>query len=101
MKNRDLQATWAYHNATKHSYQSIRTNPHYLDWDNQPLPFKIYSKLAPIPLPEHLSSSEMAALTATERAKSSAPKAFTEEELNKFLDSVSNSDGQKPKSKRK
>jgi SagB-type dehydrogenase family enzyme len=64
MKNRDLQATWAYHNATKHSYQSIRTNPHYLDWENQPLPFKIYSKLAPIPLPEHLSSSEMAALTA-------------------------------------
>lgn len=39
--------------------------------------------------------TEYASLTTTERAKSSAPKAFTEEELNKFLDSVSNADGQK------
>jgi SagB-type dehydrogenase family enzyme len=64
MRNRDLQATWAYHDGTKHSYQSIRTNPHYLDWENQPIPFKIYSKLEPIPLPQHLSSSGMAALQA-------------------------------------
>src|SRR5437870_255519 len=76
MKNRDLQAAWAYHNGTKHSYQSIRTNPHYLDWDNQPLPFKIYSNLAPIPLPEHLSSSEMAALTAI-----SVPETAKENEI--------------------
>src|ERR1043166_6915520 len=64
MKNRELQATWSYHNATKHSYQSIRTNPHYLDWENQPLPFKIYTDLRSIPLPEHLSSSGVAALEA-------------------------------------
>ncbi|MBI2231327.1 MAG: hypothetical protein HYU46_19785, partial [Deltaproteobacteria bacterium] len=64
MKNRELEATWVYHNATKHSYQSIRTNPHYLDWENQPVPFKIYSKLEPIPLPQHLSSSGVAALSA-------------------------------------
>jgi SagB-type dehydrogenase family enzyme len=64
MKNRDIQATWNYHNSTKHSYQSIRANRHYLDWDNQPIPFKIYSGLAPIPLPEHLSSSGMPALRA-------------------------------------
>jgi SagB-type dehydrogenase family enzyme len=64
LKNRDLQATWAYHNGTKHSYQSIRANPHYLDWDNQPIPFKIYSSLEPIPLPAQLSSPGMAALDA-------------------------------------
>jgi SagB-type dehydrogenase family enzyme len=64
VKNRELEAAWAYHNGTKHSYQSIRTNPHYLDWENQPIPFKIYSKLAPIPLPQHLSSSGMPALAA-------------------------------------
>jgi SagB-type dehydrogenase family enzyme len=64
MKNRDLQATWAYHNGTKHSYESIRTNRHYLDWENQPIPFKIYSELEPIPLPQHLSSSGMTALEA-------------------------------------
>ncbi len=64
MKNHEIQAAWAYHNGTKHSYQSIRTNRHYLDWENQPLPFKIYSKLEPIPLSQHLSSSGMPALSA-------------------------------------
>ncbi|MBI4488576.1 MAG: SagB family peptide dehydrogenase, partial [Deltaproteobacteria bacterium] len=64
MKNRDLEAAWAYHNGTKHFYQSIRTNPHYLDWENQPIPFKIYSTLQPTPLPQHLSPSGMAALEA-------------------------------------
>jgi len=64
MKNRDLQATWAYHNGTKHSYESIRANRHYLDWDNQPIPFKIYSALEPIPLPQQLSSPRMTALEA-------------------------------------
>src|SRR5262245_37931624 len=64
MQNRDLQATWTYHNGTKHSYESIRANRHYLDWDNQPIPFKIYSGLDPIPLPQQLSSPGMTALQA-------------------------------------
>jgi len=64
MKNREIEAAWTYHNGTKHSYQSIRTNPHYLDWENQPIPFKIYPRLEPIVLPQHLSSSGMAALSA-------------------------------------
>jgi len=49
--NRNLEATWSYHNATKHSYASVRSNPHFLDWDNQPSPFKIYPSLEPAPLP--------------------------------------------------
>ena len=64
MKNREIDAAWAYHNGTKHSYESIRRNTHYLDFENQPLPFKIYPKLEPIPLVQHLSSSGMPALTA-------------------------------------
>jgi len=64
MNNRDVRATWDYHNGTKHSYESIRANRHYLDWDNQPIPFKIYSTLSPIRLPEHLSSAGMTALDA-------------------------------------
>ena len=64
MKNRETDAAWQYHNGTKHSYQSVRTSPHYLDWDNQPIPLKIYSALEPIPLPEHLSSSGAPALSA-------------------------------------
>jgi SagB-type dehydrogenase family enzyme len=64
MNNREIEAAWTYHNATKHSYESVRSNPHYLDWENHPLPFKIYSKLQPIPLPEHLSSSTLPAVEA-------------------------------------
>jgi SagB-type dehydrogenase family enzyme len=64
MKNHEREAAWNYHNATKHSYESIRASRHTLDWDNQPLPFKIYSTLQPIPLPEHLSSSGVPALRA-------------------------------------
>ena len=40
MKNRQIDAAWAYHNGTKHSYQSVRANPHYLDFDNQPVSFQ-------------------------------------------------------------
>ena len=64
MKNREIEAAWDYHNGTKHSYQSIRGNRHYLDWENQPIAFKIYPELAPVPLPEHLSSSDVPALQA-------------------------------------
>ncbi len=64
MKNRQVEAAWAYHDTTKHSYQSIRTNPHYLDWENQPMAFKIYSKLPAIPLPQNLASAAMPALSA-------------------------------------
>jgi SagB-type dehydrogenase family enzyme len=64
MANFDLDATWAYHNGTKHSYESIYADPHYLDWENQPLPFKIYKTLQPIPLPRDLLSSGVPALSA-------------------------------------
>jgi len=61
--NRDLEATWAYHNGTKHSFQSIRSSRHFLDRQNQPLPFKVYPALEPIPLPR-LEPSGAPALTA-------------------------------------
>jgi len=64
MNNRDLQATWDYHNGTKHSYESIRTNRHYLDWDNQPIPLQSYSTLEPTPLPQQLPASGVTALEA-------------------------------------
>lgn len=66
--NRDLSAAGTYHNGTKHSLQSIRNNPHSLDWDNQPLAFKIYSSLEPIPLPSDLlpvRTPTLAAIAAT------------------------------------
>lgn len=67
MRNRQTEATWTYHNGTKHSSESIRNNRHYLDWENQPLPFKIYSSLEAIPLPQDLSSAGVPALLAISR----------------------------------
>ncbi len=64
MKNRETTQAWNYHDLTKHSYSSIRTSPHYLDWDNQPLPFKVYIDVEPIPLPRDLLQSNMPTLEA-------------------------------------
>jgi SagB-type dehydrogenase family enzyme len=64
MNNRDMQATWKYHDGTKHSYWSIRNNPHLLDWANRPQPFKIYSKIEPLPLPRDVPHTGVAALSA-------------------------------------
>jgi SagB-type dehydrogenase family enzyme len=64
MKNRDTQATWTYHEATKHSYRSIRANAHSLDWANRPLPFKIYPTIEPSPLPQVVPQTGVAALSA-------------------------------------
>ena len=64
MNNRDLQATWKYHDGTKHSSWSIRNNPHFLDWANRPQPFKIYSKVEPLPLPRDVPQTGVTALSA-------------------------------------
>jgi SagB-type dehydrogenase family enzyme len=64
MNNRDTQAAWEYHDGTKHSYWSIRSNPHFLDWANRPQPFKIYPKLEPILLPRDVPQTGVAALSA-------------------------------------
>ncbi|HEY3058491.1 MAG TPA: SagB family peptide dehydrogenase [Chloroflexota bacterium] len=50
------EAAWRYHDATKHSLASLRATTHRLDWPNQPLPFKIYTDLAPLPLPHDFSA---------------------------------------------
>jgi SagB-type dehydrogenase family enzyme len=64
MDNRLVDATWTYHNGTKHSPESVRTNAHFLDWPNQPLLFKVYSTLEPLPLPGDLAPPAMPALVA-------------------------------------
>src|SRR3954447_25326137 len=64
MSNADTRAAWAYHDATKHSPESVRASRHVLEWSNQPLPFKIYTTLDPIPLPRELAPSAAPALDA-------------------------------------
>jgi SagB-type dehydrogenase family enzyme len=64
MNNRDTKAAWKYHDGTKHSYWSIRNNPHFMDWANRPQPFKIYPKIEPILLPRDVPQTGVAALSA-------------------------------------
>jgi SagB-type dehydrogenase family enzyme len=63
-QNNHLDAAWQYHTGTKHSYLSIRTNPHGLDWENKPLLFKIYPTLEVTRLPRDFRDSGMPALSA-------------------------------------
>lgn len=67
MRNHETAAGWAYHDATKHSFESVRRNAHFLDWHNKPLPFKIYRTLDPIELPREVPPLDMPALEAISR----------------------------------
>src|SRR6184192_939415 len=62
--NSNVEAAWRYHNASKHSYASVHNNLHFLDWDNQPLPFKAYTTLEPLRLPREVRQTGVAALSA-------------------------------------
>src|ERR1700692_833994 len=62
--NSKIEEAWNYHDATKHSYESVHNNLHYLDWANQPLPFKAYTAPEPLPLPREVRQSGVAALSA-------------------------------------
>ena len=64
MSNLDLDATWKYHNGTKHSYLSVRVHPHSLDWENKPLLFKIYPTLEVMRLPKDFRQTGVSALSA-------------------------------------
>lgn len=49
--NEESNRLFAYHHATKHTYQSVRTNAHFLDWHNQPDPFRTYEGTTLVTLP--------------------------------------------------
>src|ERR1043165_6200796 len=53
-----------YHERTKHSFTSVHRDPHFLDWDIMPRPFKVYSDLDAIPLPRDFTTSTRPALAA-------------------------------------
>src|SRR5271169_1854945 len=86
MNNRDTQVTWKYHDGTKHSYWSIRSNPHFLDWANRPQPFKIYPKIKPLPLQRDVPQTGVAALSAiSEPAPSSGASVPDLQDLARIL----------------
>ncbi len=64
--NQETERLFYYHERTKHTYQSVNFNSHYLDWDNQPNPFRIYSRVPVIPLPRKPDFPEEGTLKALE-----------------------------------
>jgi SagB-type dehydrogenase family enzyme len=59
--------TWReYHELTKHSVESLRRNPHYLDWANMPDPFRHYEGVPILDLPADPPSPQIPALEVLE-----------------------------------
>jgi len=87
MSNRDIDAAWKYHNGTKHSYLSVRANPHSLDWENKPLLFKIYPTLEITRLPKDFRQSGVSALStiASRGIRAKKEKIPTFEDLAQLL----------------
>jgi SagB-type dehydrogenase family enzyme len=64
VSNGERDAARRYHEVTKHSYISVRSDPHSLDWENRPLPYKIYPAAGSIALPRELDLSPRPATIA-------------------------------------
>jgi SagB-type dehydrogenase family enzyme len=64
MHNWSTELALTYHEETKHSYDSLYRSRHFLDWANQPRPFKLYPGLEAIPLPADLPVTQVPALLA-------------------------------------
>ena len=64
MDNWNTELALTYHEETNHSYESVYRDRHFLDWANQPRPFKHYPGLEAIPLPPDLPVTRMPALLA-------------------------------------
>src|SRR5829696_2979233 len=61
--NKEIRYALEYHEATKHSEASLITSRHYLDFDNKPIPFKVYLELPSIDLPINFPTPEANALS--------------------------------------
>ena len=61
--NNEIRHALDYHEATKHSEASLLTSRHYLDFDNKPMPFKVYIELPSISLPISFPTPEVNALS--------------------------------------
>jgi SagB-type dehydrogenase family enzyme len=51
MTDRSIAAIIRYHEATKHHYDRYARSPGYMDWENQPNPFRFYEETRMVALP--------------------------------------------------
>jgi SagB-type dehydrogenase family enzyme len=63
--NKDISYATNYHEATNHSEISLMTSRHHLDWNNRPMPFKVYTdNLSTYNLPTDFPIPTMNAITS-------------------------------------
>jgi SagB-type dehydrogenase family enzyme len=68
-------AARAYHDATRHSWQSVRSGDHFLDWEIKPFPFKVYPDAPTVPLPREVRRPARPALAALAGEPAGGPPA--------------------------
>src|SRR5919112_29981 len=76
--NKEIRYASEYHEATKHTEAILMTSRHYLDFDNKPIPFKIYLELPSITLPTNFPTPEANALSCISGMISLTPYEDTE-----------------------
>ncbi len=74
-----------YHEATKHHFHRYARALGYLDWDNQPNPFRFYEGVTPIKLPFAQGDPEAAYMDLYERIRNPI-REFSRENLSLFLE---------------
>ena len=85
MANRNIEAARFFHEVTKHSYTSVRSAPHQLDWENRPLPYKIYPDAPVVMLPRDLNLAATPALDALSTVVTGAANQLDLEALTRIL----------------
>ena len=85
MKNIDQETAIRYHEVTKHHYHRFARSAGYLDWDNQPNPFRFYEGTAPIKLPLTQDDPDASHLDLYERTRNPV-REFLRVNLSLFLE---------------
>ena len=81
----DREITRLFHDATKHTVESVRGGGHLLDFANMPIPLKHYPDLEPIPLPVDLPERDTPAVEALSGRVDVAPAPWGLPELARVL----------------
>jgi SagB-type dehydrogenase family enzyme len=83
--NRDVERILAYHERTKHRFERYAEGPGFLDWANQPDPFRMFENARRISLPLSGDRSE-AAFSALRAGTAFAPMAVGVEAVSLLLE---------------
>ncbi|MFZ0513202.1 MAG: SagB/ThcOx family dehydrogenase, partial [Candidatus Nitrosopolaris sp.] len=76
--NKEINYAKEYHEQTKHSEISVQLSRHYLDWNNKPLSFKVYTSLPLISLPKDFPQPTEGALACISETKTTRGKTVLE-----------------------